>query len=236
MLILGLTGSIATGKSTVSREFQEKYHIKIIDADVLARKVVEPNTPCLIKIQKEFGNEVLHEDGTLNRAKLGQAVFQDAGKRSLLNSIIHPAVRLEMLKELLRCYVRGYSIVILDVPLLFEAKMQFICWKTICVSCDKSIQKQRLLARNPELTAEDAENRVQAQMPLELKCQLADIVIENNSDLETLYENIHNVLPLITPSYFFTLLCLILPPLQITLQVIAFVSQKKKVSEFRKHI
>ena len=121
--VVGLTGGIATGKSTVSRLLREEHHVPIIDADILARQVVEPGTRGYEKIVEAFGEEVVLQDGSggLDRKKLGEIVFADEGKRRVLNGIVHPEVRWEMLKEVVRCWWRGESWVVLDVPLLIES-------------------------------------------------------------------------------------------------------------------
>ena len=104
--VIGLTGGIATGKSTVSTLLRA-HHLPVVDADVLARKVVEPGTPALAQIVRAFGQDVLLPDGRLDRAKLGRIVFADEGKRRTLNAIVHPAVRREMFWSILRCWWRG---------------------------------------------------------------------------------------------------------------------------------
>jgi dephospho-CoA kinase len=121
-----LTGGIATGKSSVSKLLKEK-HIPIVDADIIARQVVEPGTPALAKIVSSFGSEILQPDGTLDRKKLGAVIFNDEAKRRTLNSIVHPAVRRALLWGVLGHWVRGHKYCILDVPLLIEGPM----WKLV---------------------------------------------------------------------------------------------------------
>jgi dephospho-CoA kinase len=121
-----LTGGIATGKSSVSKLLKEK-HIPIVDADIIARQVVEPGTPALAKIVSSFGPEILQPDGTLDRKKLGAVIFNDEAKRRTLNSIVHPAVRRALLWGVLGHWVRGHKYCILDVPLLIEGPM----WKLV---------------------------------------------------------------------------------------------------------
>jgi dephospho-CoA kinase len=120
--VIGLTGGIATGKSTVSTQLAAR-GIPVIDADILARQVVRPGTRALNKIVSTFGSEVLQEDGTLDRAKLGAIVFHDEEQRRKLNAIIHPAVRWGMAMAVLKCWFRGERICVLDVPLLIETKL-----------------------------------------------------------------------------------------------------------------
>ncbi|EPY49847.1 dephospho-CoA kinase [Schizosaccharomyces cryophilus OY26] len=234
MLIIGLTGSIATGKTTVSKQFHEKYHVPVIDADILARKAVEPGTKCLRQIRKEFGQQVILPDGTLNRPELGKIIFETPSKRKLLNSIVHPAVRKAMLKDILYYYITGHGMVILDIPLLFEAKMHTICWKTICVASTTEIQKQRLLKRNPEYSSEDADRRIQSQTPIQDKETLADFVIDNNSDFNSLSQNIHATFVKMQPSSMWTLSCLIIPALQLLMQFYYYYRQMQKATNQKK--
>ena len=124
--MIGLTGGIATGKSTVSALLRA-HNVPVVDADVLARKVVEPGTPALTAIVRAFGPEVLIPDGTLDRPKLGRIVFADEAKRKQLNAIVHPAVRRAMFWSILRCWWRGERVCILDVPLLIEGGL----WKWV---------------------------------------------------------------------------------------------------------
>ncbi|PKX96485.1 putative dephospho-CoA kinase [Aspergillus novofumigatus IBT 16806] len=181
MLIIGLTGSIATGKSTVSALLSSPpYSLPIIDADLLARQVVEPGTPAYKAIVNYFGPSTpdlllpSSENGStgsqrpLNRPALGRRVFGTSEERKrdrmILNKIVHPAVRWEIYKALMYYYVRGHWAVVLDVPLLFESGMDLICGTVVVVGVrDPAVQMARLRARDPHLSAEDAENRVRSQ-------------------------------------------------------------------------
>lgn len=138
MKVIGLTGGIATGKSTVSNNLKSK-GIPVVDADVLARQVVMPGTPGLRQIVKYFGADILFPDGTLDRKKLGSIIFNDETKRRKLNSIVHPAVRRAMGMEVLTHWIKGHKYCILDVPLLIEgglyqwvAKVVVVYWYVIC--------------------------------------------------------------------------------------------------------
>ncbi|KAI5298082.1 hypothetical protein KEM55_003844 [Ascosphaera atra] len=211
MLLIGLTGSIATGKSTVSSLLSSPpYSLPIIDADILARKVVEPGTPGYQAIVDYFSpttpdlllpDEVdnIYTPGRgrpLNRPVLGRRVFGDSEERKkdrkVLNGIVHPAVRREVYKNLLYYYVRGYWAVVLDIPLLFESGIDLICGTVIIVGVhDRDIQVQRLRARDAHLSAEDAENRVNSQTNILEKTRRAEfrgtsdargIVVWNDGD------------------------------------------------------
>ena len=185
MLLIGLTGSIATGKSTVSSILsQPPYSLPVIDADLLAREVVEPGTPAYRAIVAHFGPTTpdllvpagpdMPERGPrgrgrpLNRPALGRRVFgDDAGRRrdrAALNAIVHPAVRRAMAARVLRAYLRGRRAVVLDVPLLFESRLDRFCGTVLVVAVrDPAVQMARLRARDPHLSAEDAERRVRSQ-------------------------------------------------------------------------
>ncbi|KAI8075821.1 dephospho-CoA kinase [Gilbertella persicaria] len=122
MKLIGLTGGIATGKSTVSRLLTEQ-HIPIIDADKIARDVVAPGRKANQLIRQHFGDEVFLPDGHIDRPKLGQIIFQDPEKRKILNRCTHPYVRLEMVKQALLYWIKGADVVVFDVPLLIESKL-----------------------------------------------------------------------------------------------------------------
>ena len=226
MLLLGLTGSIATGKSTVSTLLRSPpYSLPVIDADVLARRVVEPGTPGYTKILHHFlptTPDLLlpasapecngREDGPagkgrpLNRPALGRRVFGDSPEakdlRKVLNGIVHPAVRREMWKELIRAYVRGNWAVVLDIPLLYESGWERLCGCIMVVAVsDRKIQMQRLRARDEHLSAEDAENRVLSQTDVREKAERclrrgkgAGVVVWNDAGKEELEREVARVM------------------------------------------
>ncbi|ARK20574.1 dephospho-CoA kinase [Sporosarcina sp. P26b] len=191
-MIIGLTGSIASGKSTVANMLREKGY-PIVDADVIAREVVEPGSPLLDKIQQTFGADVLREDGTLNREQLGAIVFGDETKRQQLNELMHPAIRSQMVKQKEDYVNQGYQTVIMDIPLLFESKLHDYVERIIVVSVTKEIQKQRLIARN-ELTEAEADARIASQLDMSIKEQGADAVIHNNDTVEETQKQLENIL------------------------------------------
>ncbi|XP_038076768.1 dephospho-CoA kinase domain-containing protein-like [Patiria miniata] len=177
MYLIGVTGGIASGKSTVSNFFKE-LGCPIIDADVIAREVVEPNKPSWKLIVKHFGSGILQEDGTIDRPKLGAIIFGDAEKRRLLNSCTHPFIQKEMMWRVFKYFLKGYPYVIMDIPLLLEGSaLRKFLRKVIVVYCDEETQLHRLMARN--LSREDALARINSQMPLREKRKLADYVIDN---------------------------------------------------------
>ncbi|MDR7077831.1 dephospho-CoA kinase [Neobacillus niacini] len=177
-LVIGLTGGIASGKSTVSNMFKEM-DITVIDADVEARLAVEKGEPAFQKIVAEFGQDILLANDEIDRQKLGSIIFHNAEKRQLLNGITHPEVRKRMNDQVEAAERRGEQVIVLDIPLLFESKLTHMVEKTILVFVDRAVQLQRLMERN-NLALEDAEARVTSQMPLTEKVALADAVIDNN--------------------------------------------------------
>ena len=191
-LVIGLTGSIATGKSTVAKMFRQ-LGIPVIDADILAREVVEPGEDAYKEVIETFGEDILLEDKTLNRKQLGEIVFTDETKRKQLNGIVHPAIRKRMLEKRDHFIREGNQCVVLDIPLLFESKLQEFVDKVLVVYADQEIQLQRLMARN-EFTEEEAMQRIQSQMPVKEKASLADAVINNNSTKEETYEQLRQLL------------------------------------------
>jgi dephospho-CoA kinase len=179
-IVIGLTGGIATGKSTVA-EMLKNDQIPVIDADILAREAVFKGKPAYKKIIEEFGNGILLENGELNRKKLGDIVFSNEEKRQILNQIIHPEVRKEMIKQRDDLVKRGENLVVLDIPLLFESGLENMVDYIVVVAASENIQLERLMKRN-HLTEEQARNRINAQLPLEIKKQKADDWIDNSGE------------------------------------------------------
>ena len=244
MLFLGLTGSIATGKSTVSSILANPPHsLPIIDADILARKVVEPGTTGYNAIVKHFGpttpdllveeSETMPANGPdgkgrpLNRPALGRRVFGDSEERKkdrgVLNGIVHPAVRTEVYKAIARHYVRGHWAVVLDVPLLFESGWDKLSGVVMVVAVrDPEVQMQRLMERDPHLTREDAENRVRSQTDVRLKARRCEergkgrgVVLWNDGTKEQLRAEIDAALAEIRRGSppWWNWICLAFPPL-----------------------
>ncbi|KAK3375053.1 dephospho-CoA kinase-domain-containing protein [Podospora didyma] len=241
MLLIGLTGSIATGKSTVSSLLSSPpYSLPIIDADVLAREVVEPGTKGYRAIVAHFGPSVLvpasdtmPEAGPtgkgrpLNRPALGRQVFGDEPtarkNRAVLNGIVHPAVRRAMFFAAARAYFAGHRAVVLDVPLLFEGRLDRFCGTVMVVAVrDPKVQMQRLRARDEHLTEEDAENRVKSQGDVRVKaarCQARGgrgrgVVVWNDHGREELAMEVQRAMSEIeaaSPSWW-SLALLLCPP------------------------
>lgn len=183
MLRVGLTGSIAVGKSHVAGLLRE-LGCHVTDADEVARRVVEPGTEGLRAIVREFGAEVLKEDGTLDRARLGVVVFSDEEKRLRLNALLHPLIQAEQDAQLRRWELadpRGVGVV--DAALLIESGGYQRFDKLVVVHCQPEAQLARLMRRN-SLTREEAARRIGSQMPQEEKLRYADFTIDTSGDFE----------------------------------------------------
>ena len=180
-MIVGLTGGIATGKSTFSRALVD-LGLFVLDADVIAREVVEPGTEGLRQVVESFGAEVLLPDGTLDRAKLGSIIFADAQKRGTLNGILHPLVRASMWGQA-RAYVEGDArrIAVLDIPLLFEGNTHHAADLSVLIFAPFDLQLERLMKRNG-FSEEEARRRIGAQLAMEAKREMADVIVYNTGD------------------------------------------------------
>jgi dephospho-CoA kinase len=190
--LVGLTGGIASGKSTVAKILQS-LGAAIVNADDLAREVVEPGHEAWKEIVASFGADILQSDQTLDRQKLRTLIFNQPEARKRLESIIHPRVR-ALAEERIRDYAAaGYPVAIYEVPLLFEGNLQEWLRPVILVACDVETQTARLQNRD-HLTAADAEKHIAAQMSLKDKRRLADYVIENNGSLEDLERQTRQIL------------------------------------------
>lgn len=183
MLLVGLTGGIGTGKSTVSN-YLRSIGIPVIDADKIAHQIVEPNTKCWKLIKQKFGDDVINrEDNRINRTYLGQQVFSDPEKRRILNRIMHPAIQKQTFMQLLKNFLSFQSVVVLDIPLLFEVSpLRNYLNYIMVVKCDQQQQLQRIKERNG-FSDQEALDRILSQMSLEEKCQMADFVIDNSGDI-----------------------------------------------------
>lgn len=181
-VILGLTGSIATGKSTVSKIFKEQ-GFPVVDADIGAREVVKPGTEGLSEIKKQFGDNVILTDGTLNRAALGKIVFKDEKQREKLNIILSKRIYQWIMDQKEEFLKRGPAILVLDIPLLFEAGYEKEVDQVMVVATTKEIQIDRLMQRD-KIGKEEAIQKINSQLPISEKIVLGDSVIDNSGSTE----------------------------------------------------
>jgi len=191
-VVIGLTGGIASGKSTVSN-MVKKLGITVVDADEISRDVVEIGKPAYNQIVDVFGADILQQDHTLDRKKLGALIFSNQKRREQLNKIVHPEVRKEMLRQVEKEKKQGSRAVVLDIPLLFESKLTYMVDKTLLVYVDEQTQLERLMQRNGYAKAE-AKLRIQSQLPLKDKRKLADEIIDNNGTIENTQTQVEVVL------------------------------------------
>jgi dephospho-CoA kinase len=190
--LFGLTGGIASGKSTVAALLR-RLGAAVINADELSREVVQPGQAAWKEIIETFGSNILQEDRSLDRKKLRKLVFHDPQARKQLEAIIHPRVRSLAEQRIRELAAAGTSIIVYEVPLLFEGQIQVWLRPVILVACDPATQKQRLRQRD-HLTDIEAQQHLDAQMALEEKRKLADYVIENTGSLEDLEQQVRAVL------------------------------------------
>ncbi|KAH8813606.1 CoaE-domain-containing protein [Flagelloscypha sp. PMI_526] len=224
MLVLGLTGGISTGKSTVSGLLKAR-HIPVIDADILAREAVAPGSPGLSKIITVFGPDILLADGSLDRKKLGDIIFNDPAKRKVLNGIVHPAVRRSMLWGVIKYWIKGEPLCILDVPLLIEGGLDRLVGRVAVVYCPSDIQLARLQTRDSS-TEEAASARINSQMSIEDKAAVADYVVDNSGSMSELEQKVdHLVSSLRRDAGWTWRLSWILPPYGLLSALLVLVSR-----------
>lgn len=180
-MIIGLTGGIACGKSTVSRMLAER-DARIIDADLIAREVVRPGEEAWSLVVERFGRDILLANDELDRAKLGSLVFSDEQARLDLNAIVHPAIRGRMRQLTKEAQEEGIALIVLDIPLLYESKLEYMVEKVVVVYCTVNLQLERLMKRNG-FDEEEARRRIASQMSIEDKRLRADYVIDNSGTL-----------------------------------------------------
>lgn len=189
--VIGLTGGIASGKSTVS-ELLSVFGFKVVDADKAAREAVKKASKGLAQVREVFGDEAIDENGEMNRRYMGDLVFNHPEKRLELNAIIHPIVRDIMEEEKQEYLKQGYN-VIMDIPLLFENELENTVDEVWVVYTSESIQMDRLMQRN-NLSLEDAKARVYSQISIDKKSRMADHVIDNLGDKLELKQNLERLL------------------------------------------
>ncbi len=192
MLVAGLTGGIATGKSTITEMFR-RLGAYIVDFDILSRVVVEPDLPAWRDIVDFFGESVLNEDRTLNRTKLGEIVFDDEEKRRQLQGFIYPRLFEEYARRLEEIRKKDPdAIIIADVPLLIEIRLQSMFEKIIVVYAPEELQLRRLIERDG-FNRKDATKRLEAQMSIEEKLKHADYIIHNTTSLDDTRSEVENI-------------------------------------------
>lgn len=187
--VLGITGGIASGKSTVV-DFFKAEGFPVVDGDIVAREVVEPGSDGLRALEKVFGRTILQNDGRLDRKKLGTIIFQDEQKRHLLNKTLDPFIRGEIERQTLEAK-KINQLVIVDIPLLFEGHYESMMDEVATVYVTPKIQLERLMARN-DLSEEEAIKRINSQLSLEEKKKRADIVFDNCHSQETTRQQVLN--------------------------------------------
>ena len=188
MITIGLTGGIATGKSLVS-QLLEGHGGFLINADVIAHELYAPRTEGFSQIVSLFGEDILTPSGSIDRKKLGSVVFSDTSKMEALNSIIHPLIRHEVKTRISDLYEQNCSVVILEAALLLEAGWQDLVDQIWVVISERNTVISRLSVRNA-LSREESLKRIQAQMPQDERLKFADVVIENNGNIDSLSANI----------------------------------------------
>jgi dephospho-CoA kinase len=189
-VVIGLTGGISTGKSTVSSMLRELGAV-IIDADRIAREVVEPGEQTLERIAERFGDDVINANGRLDREKMGEIVFGNVQARQDLNRIIHPAIRKRMLAKKEKALQAGVEWVVMDIPLLFESKLEHYVDKILVVYVPEHVQRERLMKRDG-IDAVLAQQKMDSQMHIETKKDKGDAYIDNSGSLEeTRHQLIH---------------------------------------------
>ena len=178
---IALTGGIATGKSYVASKIKES-GVPMVDADVLSREVVAPGTPGLAAVRRRFGPDAVRRDGTMDRVRIAQIVFKDKRARLDLEAIIHPAVQ-KAIDEFFATLPKRTPFAVADIPLLFETGRDNQFNAVVVVACPRELQLQRLMERN-KLSKEDAERRLNAQLPIDQKVKKATYVIRTDGSFE----------------------------------------------------
>ena len=188
MKIVGLTGGISSGKSTVS-SYLKQLKIPVIDADEVARKVVEPNSQGAREIRKAFGSDVFEEDGSLNRQKLGALIFSNTENRKKLDELLQPLIKIMILDEIEEYRQKGETMIVLDLPLLFEKQYEELCEEIIVVYIPKELQLERLMRRN-QYTKQEALSRIDSQLSIEEKRKRATVLLDNQGTIQQLYHQV----------------------------------------------
>ena len=188
MKILGLTGGIACGKSTISQTLRQE-GAYIVDGDELSRRLTAPGGAALPAIRERFGNHVFQADGTLDRRALGQRVFADGAARQALDDVMQPLLRQLILEEIGAARAAGVSLCVLDMPLLYEKELDTLCDRVWCAWLPHNEQLARLMTRDG-FTAQEAESRIASQLPVDEKAARADIVIDTSGSIQYTKEKV----------------------------------------------
>ena len=188
---IGLTGGIATGKSSAARLLEQHHGLPVLDADLYARQALEPGQPATEAVLERFGPGVVSSSGVVDRRALGAIVFNNQDERRWLEQLVHPIVRQRFDQELVQLDTN--PAVVLMIPLLFESGLEALCSETWLVDCDESQQLQRLMARD-QLNEAEAQARMNAQWPLARKRPLADVLISNRGDAAALNAQLEDAL------------------------------------------
>ena len=189
--IIGLTGGIATGKTTVSAYLATTHQLPILDADIYAREAVAVGAPILATLQQRYGDNILLADGALNRSQLGSIIFKDPTEKQWVEQQIHPFVR-QRFSQVRRDYP-GTQTLVYAIPLLFESNLTHLVSEIWVVTCRLEQQQQRLMTRN-NLSLDDANARINNQLPLNEKVAQADYVLDNSTDVAKLYQQIDQIM------------------------------------------
>lgn len=189
--VLGLTGGIGSGKTTISNYFRS-LDIPVIDADIVARQVIRAGEPVVKEIAQVFGSDILLADGEINRGFLSEQIFASEEKRKELDRIVQPPIRKAIKKERDHQLAKHPRLIVLDIPLLYEEGYETEVDQVMVVYVDPTTQKERLLKRDRYLTEQGARNRIQSQMSLSEKAKKADIVIDNNGTIEESIQQVND--------------------------------------------
>ncbi|GAB5053175.1 dephospho-CoA kinase [Pediococcus ethanolidurans] len=186
--VLGLTGSIATGKSTVS-QYLRKLGFPVVDADLISREVVKPGMIATQKLRQTFGDQVFDNNDELNRKKLGQLVFSDSENMKKLNEIMQPAIKTEIIRQIEKLKKSSKKLIVLDAPLLLEQNYQFLVDQVMVVVSSPTVQLQRLRQRDG-LSMKEAQARISSQWSQKKKRLMADVVIDNSTSIEETHRQV----------------------------------------------
>lgn len=191
-IVIGLTGPIGSGKSAVAKLFCDRGFVRV-DADVIAKKVVEKGSKTLTQLAEKFGSDVINSDGTLNRALLAKKAFSTKEGTALLNSVTHPAILERVKKEIEENKNFGNTKIIYDAPVLFESGSDSLCDRVVCVIADKNQRIERVRRRD-NMPYSDIENRISVQHSDDFYTEKSDYVIENNSTIDELFKKTNEII------------------------------------------